>query len=183
MTQAGRLSTATLPRDRAATPPSVCYRSSRWDRSPDCGSPAGDWSSNTVRWMPDARAILANARLIGAFAVGLTVAVGGCSFPSSPQSHTDRATLAACRDYASQVYDRQNRGTIYSINQTGLPYSSNYQVDYQTNTLAARFQNEQVIDDCVRNTGTETSRDNPAQSSSDRPQATSTGAPAAPPKP
>jgi hypothetical protein len=133
--------------------------------------------------MPRTRTSLTTFRLTGAFAVSLTLGVGGCSFPSSPRSHTDRATLAACRDYASQVYDRQNRGAIYSINQTGLPYSSNYQVDYQTNALAARFQNEQVMDDCVRNTGTETSRDNPAESSSDRPQAPGTGAPAAPPKP
>ena len=162
---------------RAANPPSVCYQLVPLDRSPR--PPAARPSTGAL----DAGPWPCCRPLDGAFAVGLTVAVGGCAFPTSPQSHTDRATLDACRGYASQVYDRQNCGTIYSINQTGLPYSSNYQVDYQTNALAARFQNEQVIDDCVRNTGTETSRDNPAESSSDRPQPTGAGAPAAPPKP
>ena len=58
--------------------------------------------------------------------LGLLIGLGGCAVPASPQSHTDRATLTACRDYANQVYDRNNRGAIYSINQVGLPYSGSY---------------------------------------------------------
>ena len=93
---------------------------------------------------------------------GLLVGLGGCAFGASPQSHTDRATLAACREHASQVYDRNNRGAIYSINQGGLPYSDSYVPDNQTNELAAKYHNDQVIDDCVRNTGTETNREDTA---------------------
>ena len=104
-----------------------------------------------------------------AVAICLAIGLGGCAIPPRPQSHTDRATLAACRDYASQVYDRQNRGTIYSINQSGLPYSGSYQVDYQTNQLAARYHNDEVVDDCVRNTGTETSRVGPAEPETPKP--------------
>ena len=96
------------------------------------------------------------------------IGLGGCTFGASPQSHTDRATLAACRDHASQVYNRNNRGAIYSINQSGLPYSDSYVPGNQTNDLAARYRNEQVVDDCVRNTGTETDREDTAPPSDDQ---------------
>jgi hypothetical protein len=92
----------------------------------------------------------------------LLVMLGGCSlFPSSPRSHTDQATLSACRSYASQAYDRQTRGTIYSITPNGLPYSNNYIYGSQINTLAAQYANENLIDDCIRNTGTTIDRNNP----------------------
>jgi len=108
-------------------------------------------------------------RAKSALALGVAVVMGGCAFPSSPQSHTDRATLAACRDYASQVYDRNNRAAIYSINQVGLPYSDSYLAGNQTNDLAAKYHNEQIVDDCVRNTGTEINREDTAAPSSDQP--------------
>jgi len=95
--------------------------------------------------------------------------MGGCAFPSSPQSHTDRATLAACRDYASRVYDERNRADIYSINQVGLPYSDSYLAGHQTIDLAEKFRNEQIVDDCVRNTGTGISREYTAAPSGDQP--------------
>jgi hypothetical protein len=92
----------------------------------------------------------------------LLAMLGGCSlWPASPRSRTDQATLAACRSYASQVYDRQNRGTIYSINQSGLPFSNSYLAENQTATLAAQYANENLIDDCIRNTGTQINRNNP----------------------
>jgi len=98
----------------------------------------------------------------------LLIGLGGCAFGASPQSHTDRATLAACRDHASQVYDRNNRGAIYSINQAGLPFSDSYVPGNQTIDLAARYHNDQVVDDCVRNTGTETNREDTAPASGDQ---------------
>jgi hypothetical protein len=88
----------------------------------------------------------------------LLAGLGGCTFGASPQSHTDQATLAACRAHASQVYDRTHRADIYSINQSGLPYSGSYLAGNQTNVLAEQYQNDRIIDDCVRNTGTETNR-------------------------
>jgi len=102
-------------------------------------------------------------------ALGALAVMGGCAFPSAPQSHTDRATLAACRDHASQVYDRNNRGAIYSISQVGLPYSDSYLAGNQVNELAARYQNEQIVDDCVRNTGADINREDTAAPSSDEP--------------
>ena len=92
----------------------------------------------------------------------ILVGLGGCAFPSSPQSHTERATLAACRENANEIYNRNHRGEIYSINQVGLPYSATYLADNQTNTLAEQYVNDRVIDDCVRNTGTDRNRDEPA---------------------
>ncbi len=104
-----------------------------------------------------------------ALAWGLLVGMGGCALPTSPQSHTDRATLAACRDNANQVYDRNHRAEIYSINQVGLPYSGSYLAGNQTNALAAQYSNDRLIDDCVRNTGPGTSRDNTASPPPDQP--------------
>jgi|HubBroStandDraft_2_1064218.scaffolds.fasta_scaffold224023_2 hypothetical protein len=99
----------------------------------------------------------------------LLIALGGCALGSSPQSHTDRATLAACREHASEVYNRNNRAEIYSINQSGLPYSGNYVPGNQINTLAAQYHNDQIIDDCVRNTGTQVNREDTAPPSSGQP--------------
>jgi hypothetical protein len=99
----------------------------------------------------------------------LLIALDGCAFGPSPQSHTDRATLAACREHASQVYDRNHRADIYSINQSGLPYSGNYVPGNQTNTLAQQYQNDQIVDDCVRNTGTQVNREDTAPPSNGQP--------------
>lgn len=101
-------------------------------------------------------------RLPRACAGLMLLAIGGCAFGRVPPSHTDRATEAACRSYASQVYDRNNRGDIYRIDQTGLPNSSSYQIGSQNNVLANRYANEKLVDDCIRNTGTETNRGNEA---------------------
>jgi hypothetical protein len=103
-----------------------------------------------------------------ALVVCLLAGLGGCALPASPQSHTDRATMAACRDYASRVYDERNRGDIYSINQAATPGSGSYIRDYGTNDLAAKYRNDQIIDDCVRNTGTETNREDTAAPSGDQ---------------
>jgi hypothetical protein len=86
------------------------------------------------------------------------IGLGGCAYPNSPQSHTDRATVEACRAQASQLYDQTNRGDIYTISQTGAPYSGSYLPSVPINELANRYHNEQIVDDCVRNTGTETNR-------------------------
>ena len=99
----------------------------------------------------------------------LLIALGGCALGSSPQSHTDRATLAACREHASEVYNRNNRAEIYSINQSGLPYSGNYVPGNQTNTLADQYENDKIIDDCVRHTGTQVNREDTTPPSSGQP--------------
>jgi Flp pilus assembly protein TadD len=85
--------------------------------------------------------------------VTLLLALAGCAGSGTPMSHSDQATAAACRSHASEVYNRNNRGTIYSIGQTGLPYSGSYLPGTQTNALAEQYSNARLVDDCIRNTG------------------------------
>ena len=92
-------------------------------------------------------------RQLAAGAGLLLLTVGGCAGPAAPMSHSDQATAAACREHASEVYNRNNRGTIYSINQTGLPYSGSYLAGNQTGYLADQYANARLVSDCIRNTG------------------------------
>lgn len=85
--------------------------------------------------------------------LGIALLLAGCSPGGGHLSHTDQATIAACRTHASQVYDRNNRGTIYSIDQTGTPYSGSYLAGNQTNTLAEQYANQRLLDECIRNSG------------------------------
>jgi hypothetical protein len=86
--------------------------------------------------------------------VGLMlVALSGCAGGGAPMSHSDQATAAACRSHASEVYNRNNRAAIYSIDQTGLPYSGSYLAGNQTGHLADQYANARLVDDCIRNTG------------------------------
>ncbi len=83
-----------------------------------------------------------------------------CAPPPPPtgQAKADAATLAACREHADQVYDRNNRDTIYTINNRDLPFSANTSSGIIDRGLAQRYANENLVRDCVRNTGTETNR-------------------------
>lgn len=84
----------------------------------------------------------------------------GCCAPPPPagQSRADAATLAACREHASEVYDRQNRDSIYTITNRDTPFSSNYVPGVVDRDLAQRYANQNLVRDCVRNTGTESDR-------------------------
>jgi hypothetical protein len=83
-----------------------------------------------------------------------------CAPPPQPvgQARADAATLAACRDHASQVYNRQNRDQIYTITNRDVPFSAGYAPGATDQGLAARYSNDKMVNDCVRNTGTETDR-------------------------
>jgi hypothetical protein len=83
-----------------------------------------------------------------------------CTPPPPPtgQARADAETLAACREHANAVYDRNNRDTIYTINNRDSPYSANYTPGVTDRGLAQRFDHENMVRDCVRNTGTETDR-------------------------
>jgi hypothetical protein len=60
------------------------------------------------------------------------------------------------------VYDRQRRDTIYTISSRDSPFSGNDSTTGVTDRgLAQRYGRENMIRDCVRNTGIETDRSNP----------------------
>ncbi len=88
------------------------------------------------------------------------VALLQCAPPPPPtgQARADAATLAACREHADQVYDRNNRDTIYTISNRNLPFSANTSSGVIDRGLAQRYARDNMVRDCVRNTGTETDR-------------------------
>jgi hypothetical protein len=90
----------------------------------------------------------------------LLLGLGQCAPPPAPagQSRADAATVAACREHADEVYNRQHRDTIYSISSRDTPFSANYTPGLVDRGLSQRFGHENLIRDCVRNTGTETDR-------------------------
>lgn len=83
-----------------------------------------------------------------------------CAPPPPPvgQARADAATLAACREHADAVYDRNNRDTIYTISSRDTPYSANYTPGVTDRGLPQRFGRDNMVRDCIRNTGTETDR-------------------------
>ena len=83
-----------------------------------------------------------------------------CAPPPPPvgQARADAATMAACREHANEVYDRTHRDTIYTISSRDTPYSANYAPGVTDRGLAQLYAHENMIRDCVRNTGTETNR-------------------------
>jgi hypothetical protein len=78
--------------------------------------------------------------------------------PPTGQARADAATLAACREHADQVFNRNNRDTIYTISNPNLPFSANSNSGVTNRGLAQQFVRENMVRDCVRNTGTETDR-------------------------
>ena len=83
-----------------------------------------------------------------------------CAPPPPPtgQAKADAATLTACREHADQVYNRNNRDAIYTISNRDTPFSANTSSGITDRGLAQRYANENLVRDCVRNTGTETDR-------------------------
>ena len=97
-----------------------------------------------------------------------------CSPPPPPtgQARADAATLAACREHADAVYDRTHRDSIYAIDNRDLPFSANYTPGVLDRGLPQRFRHENMIRDCVRNTGTETDRSETAPATPPTPPTT-----------
>jgi hypothetical protein len=88
------------------------------------------------------------------------LAFAQCTPPPPPtgQAKADAATLTACREHADQVYNRNNRDAIYTIGNRDTPFSANTSSGITDRGLAQRYANENLVRDCVRNTGTETDR-------------------------
>jgi hypothetical protein len=79
----------------------------------------------------------------------MLAALAGCAQSQPNLSVTDRATIAACRSHADQVYDRLNRGAIYNLNSNDAPNSSTGLVGDPTAELSARFSRDRMIARCV----------------------------------
>src|SRR3954452_415027 len=90
----------------------------------------------------------------------ILLGVAACEVPPPPtgQARADAATRAACREHADAVYDRQHRDTIYTISSRDTPFSANYTPGVVDRGLPQRYGHENMIRDCIRNTGTETNR-------------------------
>jgi len=91
----------------------------------------------------------------------LTLLLAGCDGTAPPPSGQARAnaeTAAACRQRAEQVYDIRHRGDIYSPQpQVDAPFASNYRPGVPGPDLASLHEHDQLVTDCIRNTGAETS--------------------------
>ena len=86
----------------------------------------------------------------------------GSAGGSAEQARADTAVRTACREHADAVYDRQHRGTIYSINNRNTPFSANYTPGMMDrDPLSQRYARDNMMQDCIRNTGTETDRTEP----------------------
>jgi hypothetical protein len=89
---------------------------------------------------------------------------GGGGFGGGSLSRADAATEAACRQRADEVYDRQNRGEIYSPPPgVNTPFSAGYSPGSTDRGLSQLYARDNLIRDCIRNTGTETDRNAAAQ--------------------
>ena len=98
--------------------------------------------------------------------------LAGCADPPqpSPQQHADRAALDACRTQADRTFAAQNRGDLVrDNNNSGTPFSANYNSGITTTGLGARFQRDNMVNDCIR-----------GQNDANPPDTTGPNAPAAP---
>jgi PBP1b-binding outer membrane lipoprotein LpoB len=98
-------------------------------------------------------------------AVLTAMTLSGCAgnAPQSDQARADAATNAACRQRANEVFDRQNRGTIYSANSSAnSPFSANFTPGVTSRGLSDQFAHDRMVSDCVRNSGTGADRSQPA---------------------
>ena len=88
-----------------------------------------------------------------------SLALAQCAPPPAPvgQTRADAAALAACRERADEVYDRTHRDTIYTISNRDTPYSANYAPSVGRG-LSDRFGRDNMVRDCVRNSGAEDDR-------------------------
>ena len=101
--------------------------------------------------MKSRRAGFAGSALVAGLA---TLALAGCASGSrQPLSLTERDSISACRQQANDIYDRQNRGEIYSVDPNWAPSSSYGLGSLPTNGLSDQYAHERLVDNCVRNTG------------------------------
>lgn len=93
------------------------------------------------------------------------------------QSVTDRATYDACRSQANLAYNLQNRDKVYRIYDTSSPQSGIGLTQSPTQGLADSYSQQRLVQDCIRNTGTQTSRISGSSPAGTGPALPSTGNP------
>jgi hypothetical protein len=96
------------------------------------------------------------------------LALSACAAPPpSGQAQADTATRNACRQRADETYNLQKRGDIYRPQApVNTPYSAGYTPGDTQTGLSDLFAYDRMVNDCVRNTGTETERSPSAKSPS-----------------
>ena len=80
------------------------------------------------------------------FLLGL-LAFAGCA--RTQRTPVEAATIAACRERADQVYERQNRVDLSRRDERDTPYASSYTSGVTTRGLGARFERGQRIAACT----------------------------------
>lgn len=86
-----------------------------------------------------------------------TVPLGGP--PATPESRAQQSLVEACRHRADEAYNLTHRGDIYAPeSQVNTPFSANYLAGVPDRGLSDMYARDQMVSDCVRNTGAEGSR-------------------------
>ena len=86
----------------------------------------------------------------------------GCA--RAPQTPVQAATVAACRERADQVYDRQNRADLSRRDERDTPLSASYLSGITTRGLGARFERGQRIAECTNGLASGAGSPGPAMS-------------------
>ena len=87
--------------------------------------------------------------------------LAGCAGgqPLTGEALANEQTVTACRQRADQAYAITHRDQIYATgSQVNTPFSANYQPDNPSRGLSDLYEHDQMVDDCIRNTGAEGSR-------------------------
>ncbi len=96
--------------------------------------------------------------MLGIVLPGLLLCAGCSPAPQTAASRANEATVTACREKAEQVYVRQNRDELYRNDNSSTPFSAGPSTGTPGYGLSSLYAHDQMIDDCVRNTGTQTQR-------------------------
>ncbi len=121
--------------------------------------------------------------LAGCSQTDLGTNLGGSLSGQTPQGRVDAATMEACRQRANEIYDKQNRGTIYAPSYgVNNPMSGNYTPGIERG-LSQQFGYEQMLRECIRNAGINRDTAAPAPASAPSGSAASLPGAKAPPPP
>ncbi len=96
---------------------------------------------------------------VGTLLAGVVAGMlSGCAAPASPRNHADAAALAACRQRADQIYERQNRADVYrsdtyETSERDSPFTGAGLNGITSDGLGGRYQHDQFESDCLTSSG------------------------------